>query len=179
MATAGPLTPSTASGTGWTSPTNIEGSSTFAAVSVTAGDDYVENPLIGTNFGFAIPTGSTINGISVAFTRKVSSTVNFTGYTDSIQLWKAGSAAGTAKTPGYVWTASAVAETAGSTSDLWGTTWAYSDINNSGFGFQMVAEGDNTAGSINRILSVNAYSITVTYTTASGLSLCQTSTFGF
>jgi len=43
----------------------------------------------------------------------------------------------------------------------------------------MVAEGDNTAGSVDRVLSVNAYPITVTYTTASGISLCQTSTFGF
>jgi hypothetical protein len=115
----------------------------------------------------------------VAFTRKVSSTSNFHGYTDSIQLLKAGSAAGTAKTPLSVWTASAVAETAGSTSDLWGTTWTLAQINASGFGFQMVAEGDNTVGSLDRVLSVNAYSITVTYTTASGLSLCQTSTFGF
>jgi hypothetical protein len=179
MATAGPLTPSTASGAGWTNPSNIEGSSSYAEVDVAHGNDDVESPLIGTNFGFTIPAGSTINGIAISFTRKVSSTTTFTATTNSIQLLKAGSAAGTAKTPGNFWTASDVAETAGSTSDLWGTTWTLAQINASGFGFQMVAEGDNTVGSLDRVLSVNAYSITVTYTTASGLSLCQTSTFGF
>ena|SRR5271157_3740508 len=179
MATQGPSNPATASGTGWTNPTDIESNGGFATWTTLAGNADTTNALVGTAFGFSIPAGATVNGIVVSFVRKLSSLSNFSASTTNIHMLKAGSLAGTAKGPGSAWTTPGVTETWGTTSDLWGTTWTPAQINDSGFGFQIVVDDDNTSGSVSRTLSVNDYLVTITYTTVAGVTTSQAFLFGF
>ena len=185
MASQGPLNPTAASqdssGTvSWSTPTGIEGISTFATQSEPQSTSNTTNKLIGTGFGFAIPAG-TINGITVSYDATVSSTVSYTNEPVQIQLLKASAAVGTPKTDTNNWTTSVVTYTYGGVSDLWGTTWSASDINGSGFGFQINDVPDHGAtGLVGRVQSVQNYKITVTYTAAAAHSpTSQSFTFGF
>jgi len=114
-----------------------------------------------TNFGFSIPAGSTINGIQVD-TENQSATS--TQVSMLMQILKGGAAAGTTKSSAapspYPGTEAFV--TFGSNSDLWGTTWAPSDINSTGFGVQQQAfEITGLSGASARVDFVR---ITVSYT---------------
>lgn len=123
----------------------------------------VTNEIVGSSLGFSIPSDATINGIQVTFTRKVDSSIS--AFTYTVTLKKAGSNAGTAKGPGSAWTSTAANESWGSSSDLWGTTWTPADINNSGFGVGIVAQGTNSTSLAYNVYANNV-SITVTYTPA-------------
>jgi len=82
-----------------------------------------------TNYGFTIPAGSTITGISVSLQYTTGP------WEPTIRLLKAGTSAGTARTghtggtmcPGPL-------ETHGGGNDLWGTSWTVEEINSSNFG---------------------------------------------
>lgn len=119
-----------------------------------------------TNFGFSIPSGATINGIQVEWKR--SRTAGGTSYVDSaIRIVKSdGSIGSTNRSAGASWTPTTLTwDSFGSSSDLWGESWAYSDINSSNFGavVSAIGVGSLTAG------SVDACRITITYTaSASG-----------
>lgn len=179
MASQGPLNPSAASGTAWTNAAGIEGSSTFATRNVLSGVTVTTAPLIGTNFGFSIPSSATILGVEVVFARGISiNQAGLTVNTHSVQLLKGGSATGTAKTPGDSWGIGATDEDLGNSSDLWGATLSYSDVNGSGFGFEMSANVDNSGGAGTAQIESQNYRVTVTYSVA-GFTTCQTSTFGF
>ena len=167
-ATAGPSLPTAATGNtnvvfggtaAWSNSANIEGNSADASrvfsSTVVSSDD-----LIGSVFGFSIPAGSTINGITFSETdSSVNDSLIFTG----IKLMKAGSAVGTAKTlgTGNNLNSAGGTTTFGSSSDLWGTTWTASDINNSGFGVVMAVQGDGAT--IDNAKTRN-WQVTITYT---------------
>lgn len=158
--TAGPNNPTVATGSGWANPSGIDASSSTASVSVAAGD--TSNFLIGSSFGFSIPTASTINGIVASFARE-----QFGGSgqleTDQIFLTKTvGTKAGNAKSGGANWTGSLVTETYGTSGDLWGTTWTVADINSTGFGF--VIDVSEIGGVSARTAGVQNFVITVYYT---------------
>jgi hypothetical protein len=169
---AGPNNPSAASGTGWTNPANIEGSSSFSTKTIAAGDSGTTNELVGTTFGFSIPTSATIVGIVFVLARRVSSTSTFYVNTDSINLLKAGVAAGTKLGPSSLWTGATTDETWGTSSSLWGTTWTPAQINDSGFGAEITVDYDNESA-VSRILSVQNYRLTVYYTLATSKAVCS------
>jgi PKD repeat protein len=98
------------------------------------------------DFEFSIPSGATITGIRVEYERHADGSV-----TDSqIQLMQNGSPVGTPKY-GDSWAPAGqgnyVDEVAyfGGPCDLWGTTWTRDDINNSGFGVAVAAQGASGA----------------------------------
>ena len=174
MPTQGPSSPTAASqsgsGTTWTNPTDIESNVSAATCSLVATTG-VSKIIAGTAFGFSIPSVATINGIAISFVGWASgSGVDAAG---SIKLLKAGIAVGTAKN-GSTWatTQGAGLQTLGGSSDLWGTTWTPSDINNAGFGFELQAE--NVAG-LSRTANLQAYLATVYYT--AGGARCSVSAF--
>ena len=175
MSTAGPNNPATASGSGWGTPTGIESNSTFATYSIPASTDENTGALLGSNFGFTIPSTATIQGISVTIAEKT--TAGLTADVYQIQLRKAGTNVGTFKS-GANWPLTVADETFGSGSDLWGTTWTYSDINNSGFGVSVIVEGNNGTG-VAKTLSTQNFRITVTYTTSTGAVTTQRILIGF
>ncbi len=114
----------------WSNPTYIQGSpdGNVATVYFNGSTNYACF-LRATNFGFSIPTGSTINGILVEAYVKCSTTTSSYAW---FQIIKGGSETGDYhyKDPG---TSYAYLSEGGSTT-LWETTWTAEDINASNFG---------------------------------------------
>ncbi|MFC1908176.1 hypothetical protein ACFLWT_02090 [Chloroflexota bacterium] len=145
----------------WTSPANVGADdSTTANVGTKNLDNgsYTER-LDATNFGFAIPTGSTIDGIVVEYDRF--SPDEGAGVTDDlVQLIKGGTPQGTDFGVGAGWATSETIVTFGSSSELWGLTWAAADINASNFGVAVAA----TSSVNNAQAEIDFLRITVHYT---------------
>src|SRR5713101_480481 len=75
----------------WTSPGSITGSAAFATAAMTVGT--TSHWLVGTNFGFTIPAGATITGISISLAAKEANTTGALRFTNC-SLWNAGAAIG-------------------------------------------------------------------------------------
>jgi hypothetical protein len=148
------------SGVGWTSPGNITGIG-YATDNLGAGA--TSGPLVGLNFGFAIPAGSTINGV-------IASASAFAGQGFAleffdIQLMLSGVVIGTAKSDTTKWRASPKVFSYGSPTDLWGATLTPTNINDPTFGFQTGVE-NVAAESV--LASVASYGLQVYYTFGGG-----------
>lgn len=181
MSTAGPNSPATvvndsAAGTvAWTNPSNAASSNNSYAETGTLFAASTTNYLKATNFGFAIPSGATIDGIAV----DVEMMIKFAGADirdQAVRIVKGGTIGATDKSrAGVDWPSADAYITYGSSSDLWGESWTDSDINSSNFGFAIrgIYIGAKTAvGQIDHIR------ITVTYTTAGGITYNQTASGG-
>lgn len=150
----------------WTSPGNITAHDANKASVNTASFLLIQSEhLKATSFGFAIPSGATIDGVKVDV--EASATIVSTAPVfETVQLLKAGSAAGDNKATGSL-TASDAYYTFGGAADIWGTTLSSSDVNNSGFGvtvrFSLAGGGEDTEW-----VYVNHVRITVHYTAAGG-----------
>lgn len=160
VTSSGPLPPTAAvnsgAGTSWTNPTNALTSNDSYATAAHIGLDTSRNLQL-TGFGFAIPGGATILGIAATVERKSNQSGQTT--TSAVQLLKAGVAAGSAKGPGSTWTTSDAAETWGTNSDLWGTTWTPAEVNAADFGVQLkTVDGGGAATA-----SVDVVTLTVYY----------------
>lgn len=140
---------------GWSNPDNAKTSNdSYATVSFAS--QLISNYLKATNFGFAVPTGATINGILVDIEEKQASG---TSIIDSrVRIVKGGTIGSTDKSTGATWPTTEAYVAYGSSSDLWGDTWSVSDINGSTFGF--VVSNSGSSG----IASVDDMRITVYYT---------------
>lgn len=111
------------------------------------------------NFGFSIPTGSTIDGILVEVEGKEAS-----GNTrvNAIKTIKADGTIGTTqKGPSSYWNGTDTYYSFGSSSDLWGDTWTAEDINDTDFGTVLLVAGYDDTCSMDHIR------ITVYYTAGS------------
>lgn len=172
QSTAGPSSPTAAAQDAngtllpiWGNLVGIQGSGNGKAFqTVTHNTSGTSNGLYGTGFGFSIPAGATINGITFSFDRLRSATPSFVGNTNAVFLLKAGTVAGSQHGPGSNWTTVSTTETWGSSSDLWGSTWAASDINDPNFGVLVSAAASNSNPAATGTLSVSNYVLTVTYT---------------
>mgnify|MGYP001611182468 CR=1 FL=1 len=130
----------------WDTPSNASASDDTKA-SATLLLSEVSKYLKATNFGFNIPTGSTIRGIVVEVER--SSALATTAEDNSISLVKGGTIEGDNKAAAGAWPTSDTYATYGSATDLWGLTWSAEDINLSTFGVAVAA--DATAAATARI----------------------------
>jgi hypothetical protein len=144
----------------WTDPENVY-SSNDSYMTASAGEEggFFTDLQRFTGFGFAVPTGATINGIVLEVERKAAGTVIDTG----ISLVKAGTESGTDKASGSNWPASDAYATYGGASDLWGTTWSVAEVNASDFGMSISAYVDTLSTA-----SVDHIRITVHYTEGGG-----------
>lgn len=116
------------------------------------------------NFGFSIPTGATITGITATIMRQSSSNAGGNSIDDEVvRLMKNLNIVGNNYASAADWpTNMAVANYGTGTTDMWGTTWTEADINDANFGmFFRVLNESNTA---NRTASVDYIEITVYYT---------------
>ncbi|WP_281321928.1 HYR domain-containing protein [Flavobacterium aestivum] len=146
-------------GTGiWTTPGNITTAGTPYATQNLA-SNATTHYLQGSNYGFAIPAGAVINGITVTINRQVATTTNMTDTT--VRLVKGGTVVGSNLASGTSWPNAFGTATYGGTSNLWGTTWTAADINATTFG--VVLSGTSTSGSTRQV-DVDYMRITVTYT---------------
>ncbi len=135
----------------------VEDTHTYFANTFAVHNKTVWHFLHASNFGFSIPSGSTINGIRAGVEFKTGNNSLFG--TDEVRIVKGGSVGSSVKTifnnnmpltDTYTYY--------GSASDLWGETWTADDINSSTFGF---------AFSVNiqsRVVSVDHMTLEVDYT---------------
>lgn len=161
MSSQGPNNPTTASGTSWTSPTNVEGNSAYATYTLPASTTSTTNAIKGQGFGFSIPSNASIDGIQMSNMTALLSTAGLSA-TANVQLLKAGVAVGSTKSTSG-WTSGSPSNfTLGGPSDLWGTTWAYSDINSSTFGMTASMPFHNSNG-VSGLLETKNWQIIVYY----------------
>ena len=146
----------------WSNPGNVANNApgplqaASIAGSLAAGN--ITHYLVGSGFGFAIPSTATISGIIVTMSR----TCNFGKMVDShIRLMKAGAVIGNDKALGAPWAIGFHLYTFGSATDLWGTTWLPADINAANFGVAMAG----LATAPDSGVGVDWYRVTVYYTT--------------
>lgn len=163
MASSGPLNPATFASSSfgtvdWTNSSNSSSSNnSYATADLNNTTTYY---LKATNFGFAIPVGSTIDGIVIEVER---SCTNASGsmFTARAQGIKAGTIVGTNQGTGIDWSTTDTYVTYGGSTNLLGTTWTVSDINNSGFGAAIAVTERNAVANTARIDHIR---ITVYYT---------------
>jgi len=171
MASQGPLNPATAAdnaGTGtivWTNPGNIFSSNNVYATSVyTSPTPTNSHFLIATNFGFSIPAGATIDGVVV----EVETGTTGAAFENIIKLVKGGVVSGSNLVVGFgAWPGPDTIASFGSSSNLWGNTLTYSDINASDFGVAYSVTGQKS-GKSNVTIRVDHIRITVYYTGGGG-----------
>lgn len=149
-------------GSPWTNPGNItadDGSLATASISFSA--DF--SPYLkGTGFGFNLPSTATVTGIILDINRRKDA---FDAIDNTVKIVKGGTVVGDNKASGTSYPASLTVASYGGVSDLWGTTWAYTDINASNFGavLSFTQNGSSSAGA-----AVDSFKITVVYTDTAG-----------
>ena len=179
MATAGPnstgtvVSDSTVGTEVWSNPSNATASDdSRATCTIGTGSGTIGEYLKCTNFGFSIPAGSTIDGITVEV--EMSATQVNRVRDNAVRIVKGGTIGSTDKASGTGWPTSDTYRTYGGAADLWGETWTVSDINASTFGF---AISPTATGAGTRDARVDHVRITIDYT-AGGATYTMTADSG-
>ena len=143
----------------WSNPDRaVSSNDSYATVSVDDGEQ--SNYLQCTNFGFTIPAGATIDGITVNIERKSGATN--TG-DRRVRIVKAGTRGSADLATGTGYPAADTVEAHGGSTQLWSETWTAADINSANFGAALsVEKTSNTGGA--RTVSVDHIQIVVSYT---------------
>ena len=152
----------------WANPGNITAlDGSYATATCVNSSDTISDFLYGSGYGFAIPLGSTIQGILVkAYVKSSGSgtpTVNDAG---GVYLSKSGAPVGATRQNLNLWPATTAPQIYGGPTDLWGTTWSPADINAFGFGPLISAY----VLGVGTVAYVDYISITVYYSTSGGAS---------
>jgi len=130
----------------WTDTGNATASdNTYATVTLTDGN--ISHYIKATNFGFSIPSNTTIQGIIVEWEKKdIQTSVH--SIDNAVRIVKGGTIGSTDKSNTSEWPTTDTYVAHGSNTDLWGETWTSSDINASSFGTAISAKctGSCTAG---------------------------------
>jgi hypothetical protein len=149
-------------GISWTNPGNIVSNNTLYA-EIYFYPSEASQYLWATNFGFSIPTYSTIDGIICSYERYTDTT---NGIQDTgIYLIKNGTLTGNNKSASAYWTTfSGSTVNFGSPADMWGATLTPSDINSSNFGVALSCQYGDVYGGGTVNGGVDVVSITVYYT---------------
>ena len=121
--------------------------------------------LQGTDYGFAIPDGAIINGITVVIGRYSTGLSSPYLRDNVVRLIKGGTVVGTNKAATTTdWPTTLQTATYGGTSDNWGTTWTAAEINAANFGVALSAINNQTQAGRTRNGYVDYMQISVTYT---------------
>ncbi len=150
----------------WANPGNITADDTsYATCTLPHGGlfgYYRSHYLQGTNFGFDLPSGSSIKGITATIAR-MSSGGGSNTRDDVVRLIKGGSVAGNDKAVNVNWPDMVIQEASyGGASDLWGLAWTAEDINASNFGLALAVR--NASWLYSYTGYVDYMRVTVTYT---------------
>jgi hypothetical protein len=163
----------TGSAKAWTNATNAATTNNTRATTTNLGgnggaySDYLQV----SNFGFSIPTNSTILGIVVAVERD---DPNGNTRDNAVRIVKGNLIGTTDKSLATAWPTTDTYQSYGTSVDLWGETWTPADINSANFGFAISARKIGTGtqnGRIDHIQVTVHFSITlpvkITHFTAS------------
>jgi hypothetical protein len=164
--TAGTVVDEEASGLGfqkWTNPTNAQGAADGNFATATTTGLSTTHWLKATNFGFAIPTTATIVGIQLALARQCE---GGTVRDEVLSPVKGGTPvkAENRASPEHWPVGVTATKIYGGQEDLWGNTWAPTDINATGFGMAVSPRMEAATA------KVEAFTITVYYLTAEAAS---------
>lgn len=164
MATAGPNAASSA--TNWATNTNAFASDNQYAFNGAAPSGGLTATLILQGFGFAIPAGATVDGITVSIERKGQSANTIKDY--NIQLLNgSGTAVGSNKADTSVyWPTTDGTKSYGGAADTWSASLTDTDVNSSSFGVAIRAQNLDASNTLSAY--IDYVSITVNYTAASG-----------
>lgn len=134
MASQGPLSPGTCTnGLRWTNASNMATSNnTYSGVSFTADNQTAQ--CFAQNYGFSIPTGSTINGISITIEKRADGGTTKDAIVSLFRPDGATTSIGNRADTSTFWVYSKMTTTYGSSSDLFEETWTAEDINDVDFG---------------------------------------------
>jgi Tfp pilus assembly protein PilX len=143
---------------GWTSSSNVYSSNNSDASTMIAASGQSAN-LDVTGFGFNLPAGSTISGITAEVERAASNSNSIEDY--DVYLLKAGAPSGNDKASTTDWTTLDSTRTYGGSTDLWGTTWTEAQVEASNFGLRLKARNLTTSS---RTAYVDHVEIRVYYT---------------
>lgn len=169
MASEGPNSPLTGAddssvGTvAWINPTRVTSSDNSRSNAPRSSSSSTTHYLKATGFRFDVPYGSTIDGILVEIEKsKIGGLGSCSDNRVSI-VKSDGSIGSTNKAAGGNWSGTDSYTSYGGSSDLWGETWTYSDINDSDFG--VVIRANLTVGAESSVdAAVDHIRITVYYT---------------
>lgn len=168
MTTAGPNYPTNSSSVSqsgddvWANPSNANASDGANASSSCDGSLIGYTDILKTlGYGFSIPAGATIHGITVEIRQKADTTP--TELQGIVALYKAGVVAGSGDATPLL-TATATTVTLGGPSDLWGTTWTPAEINAADFGVYFHVSQNLSSGGDN--CYVDFIRVTIDYTPA-------------
>jgi hypothetical protein len=144
----------------WLNPDNVSGSDNIYSWLDDTGSDnesYTDYLVI-SNFNFNLPAGASIYGIKVDIER---SDPNQVTYDYSIRIVKNGNIGSADRASGLAYPATDDYTSFGSNSDLWGESWAPSDINYSKFGVAISAtrKGIGLAGRIDDVKITVYYAV--------------------
>lgn len=147
---------------GWSNPTDITTSNNSdASCSLAKGAE--TEYLIASNFGFSIPGGSTINGVTVRVERAAQHTTRVEDL--EIKLYVNGSITAQNKASGTDWPISDTTADYGGAADTWGESLTPTLVNASNFGVAVKAHSVSSSSST---AYVDAISIDITYTPGAG-----------
>jgi hypothetical protein len=153
----------------WSSPTNVFVSDNANASAYSIPNLKETNNLLLTGFGFAIPGGSTIDGIEVAVERREGGRSSVVVIRDNlVSMIKGGVITGDNKASGADWPGTDGTATYGTSSDTWGEAWTSGDINAADFGVAISAKGISTLGFGSEHAYIDHITVTVYYTLAGG-----------
>jgi hypothetical protein len=138
----------------WSNPGNAVFSDNVYSTATVSGTTHF---LQCTSYGFAIPAGATINGITVYVERSSSS--NTRSSDGAMRLVKGGAIGATDRSTTTLYTTTDAIEAHGGVADQWGTTWTVADINATNFGAAFAAKTTRW-----RTISVDHMPIKVTFT---------------
>lgn len=143
----------------WTNPTNAQASDDTGATR-SIDDGQVSDYLQCSNYGFTIPDGNRVQGITATIRRQASNT----NVQDSeVLLLRGGTREATNRATTTAYTNGSYSNDAyGSTTDLWGAEWSINDINVTGFGLALASQKSNNTGG-GRTVNVDVISLRVTY----------------
>jgi hypothetical protein len=157
----GAKVPNSASGTSWTTPTNVKNSdNAYATYNVAARGN--SSALSITNFGFAVPTTSQILGVTATIERK-GATSGDLKFAD-VYIIKGGVATGTDQVSSWfepTFNSTDSTATYGSSTSLWGTTLTAANVNASNFGIYLIV---NNTDSSAHVASIDQVTLNVYYT---------------
>lgn len=147
----------------WSNPGDaVSNDDVYASATV---DGTITNYLQCTSYGLSIPTGATIEGITVNVERKSSRTQNGGSQDAAMRIIKGGVVGTVDRSSGTVYTTADATEPHGGATDLWGETWTAADINAANFGAAFAATKPDPGG-LAHTITVDVVEITISYTPA-------------
>lgn len=152
----------------WSNPGNVTADDASNASGAAADKDEQMNWLKGSNFGFSIPAGSTIDGIEARLQAADVEESAVAGITH-VAIYKDDSTAGDdLETGETIVTATPTNYDYGDSSELWGLSWTAAEINSSDFQLRISMNANNISGFFAGDPVVDFLAVNVHYTESSG-----------